>query len=156
MKHLLLIIFFQPLLSNAQPYALLHRHLLHPVEVTAQLESDKIAGHYFPIQVKDLEDMMKMVSQYIDSIDQNKNGVVETEIKLGYSRLFIRRSGVKKMGCSVFLFTRAKDHGFTFDLVQARDNKRRALQKMKTFLDYLRNNHFLVKEKIGALPFTAF
>ena len=151
MKYLFLLAFSLPLFTFAQPYALLHRQMMNPVEITDSLESGKIAGRYFPVQTTDLDAMIYTLDQFIDSLDGGKNFIVDKEIMLGGTRMLFHKRDKKDMGWSVLIFTRAKDHGFSLELVEPTDSKRRALQKMKTFLYYLRNNRFFVKEKNGGV-----
>jgi hypothetical protein len=147
MKYLFLLACCLPIFSFAQTYALLDRQMMQPVEVTDTLESGKIAWLYFPVNTTDLDLMIKTLDQFIEILDRSANSLLETEIQLGSSRMLIHKGNKHDMRLSILLFTRAKDHGFTMQLVQETDSKRRALQKMKTFLYYLRNNRFLVREK---------
>jgi hypothetical protein len=153
MKYLFLILLSLPFMAYAQSYALLHRQMLHPVSVTNQLESDSIPGHYFPVYTTDLDAMIHVLDQYIDSMDQREYTLFEKEVSFGHSRLLIHKLN-KKPGRSITLSTRAKDRGFVLELVHKNDSKRHALQKMKAFLYYLRNNRFLVQEKKGLVPAT--
>lgn len=156
MKYLLLLFFSLPLLTAAQPYALLHRQLLNPVEVTQQLEWSNIAPQYFPVHTTDLDAMIHVLNRYIDSLDEKQNKFTEKEIKIGHSRMLIRPGDKKGQGWSVLMFTRAKDYGYTFELANKTEGKKRALQKMKAFLYYLRNNRFLVHEKRDTVPGNSF
>lgn len=152
MKYLFLLCLSLPCFAYAQPYVLLDRQLKRPVEVTSQLESGKIAPLYFPIYSKDLDAMIKVVDQCIDLMDAHEMEAVEENFQLGNSRMVFKKDTDHKIsGYTVYLVTRAKDHGFSLELVNKEDSKLKGLRKMKWFLYYLRNNRNLVQDHQTAL-----
>lgn len=147
MKHFFLIFFLIPFIAQAQPYVLLDRGMKMPVELKSELEAQKIAPFYFPVHQQDLDAMIEAVDHYIKFFDRLQNPEINENIQLGNSRMRINyRNEKDAKGFCIYLTTRAKDCGFSLELVGKNDTRRRGLQKMKAFLYYLRNNRFLVNE----------
>ena len=148
MKYMLVFLFLLPIAAKTQPYVLLDRQFKMPVELKYELESNKIAPFYFPVHQQDLDAMIEAVDYYIKYLDGKQNPLVNDELKLGHTRMVVKnKTEVNARGFSIHFTTRAKENGFSLELVHKNDTKRRGLQKMKAFLYYLRNNRFLVKEQ---------
>ena len=148
MKYFLVLLCILPFAAKAQPYVLLDRQLKMPVELKYELATNKIASFYFPVHQQDLDAMIEAVHYYINYLDGGKNPPINEELKLGHSRMVVKnKTELDARGFSIYLTTRAKDSGYSLELVHKNDTKRKGLQKMKAFLYYLRNNRFLVKEQ---------
>lgn len=123
-----------------------------PVEVRTELAAQQIAPFYFPVHTQDLDEMIKVVDQYIHHLDKTKNVDIKETIQFGNSRMVINNGQNNVIrSFTVYFTTRAKNSGFSLELVNKRDSRNRGLQKMKVFLDYLRNNRLLVNEQVATL-----
>lgn len=154
MKSLLFILIF-PVFCSAQQIVLLDRNFKEPMRIASAITKDDLLKGWFPIHIKDVDSVIKKVSwfqKYIDTGQQHEN---ESIVMNAGNSNFITQ--VEKQGHTnnyyVVLNTTTSDFGATMLLVKKRDGKKRALQKLNIFIDYVRNNMSILEEDLN-LVFT--
>lgn len=147
MKALIFSLLF-PIFCSAQQIVLLDRGFKEPMRVTNTITTGDLLKGWFPIHIKDVDSIVKKVAWFQKYINTGQRHENESIVMNVGNTNFI--SQVEKQGNSnnyyIVLNTTTGNYGATMLLVKKRDSKKRALQKLNIFIDYLRNNMSVLEE----------
>lgn len=139
-----------PCFAFTQPIALLDRAFKKPVTVTKALSTTQLSGRQFPIYTADLDTVIQVTEQLARYIDTGAVRPPDMQMLAAGHSLFAvttNQAGVYN-NYTVFLSTRSGNLGATLELVKHGYGNRKAVQQLRLFLDYLKNNrHIAAAEK---------
>ena len=142
MKLLLFFAMLLPAVLAAQKIALIDRGFKRPIQYTDSVTTEHLFQDYFPIHVEDLRTVIKTADRYISSIDAGgAQSKMEDDVPAGKSRFIHIGSVMRKYTLHhIVLSTRTSDLTTSMKLVQFEDSRKRAVQKLLIFNDYVKNN----------------
>lgn len=149
MPLLLLLLLATTTAAIAQPIVLLDKDLKEPLTIVTP-SNESVGYDYFPIYKSDIDSIMKVTEWFIQALEESHPVPTINTIKnVGASRFFAI-SGLfeRSPGFKLNLVTRCGQTGYCMELVDQKDGRKKRLQKLRAFLDYLRNNRFLVEAPI--------
>ena len=142
MKLLLFFAMLLPVTMAAQRIALIDRGFKRPLQFTDSATTEHLVQGYFPVHVEDLGYVLKTTDWFISSIDEGwTHAKVGDHVPSGrstflYTEGMVRRTPLHK----IILNTRTSAFSTSLKLVQFDDSRKRAIQKLLIFSDYIRNN----------------
>ena len=144
-----LFIFLLLAISSAaytQQIVLLDKELREPISISTPAE-ETVGFHYFPIYQSDIDTIMKVTEWFIHALEESRTIPVINETKNAGASRFLANTGVfeKTPGFRLNLVTRCGQSGYCMELIKPKDGHKKRLQKLRAFLDYLRNNQFLLE-----------
>lgn len=142
MKALLLLLMLFPAVLTAQQIALIDRNFKRPLEFTDSATMEHLFDGYFPVYVRDLNLVLQKATWIFKYIDTGKpNTDVSSDIPAGNSRFFYQAVNLPKITRQqLVLSTQTNSLGSSIKLIHPADPKKRALQKLNVFMDYVKNN----------------
>ena len=147
MKTLLLILFFSPLFCTAQKLLLIDRNFYHPVVMADSISLGQALKGLVPVYFKDL----RAVSQGMQwLIKQMTNAGIEMEesftLKMGNSNCIITTEKNRRVDKYSIVLNTEMNNLKTSIVLASGETKKRAMQRVAIFMDYLRNNSSLLIE----------
>lgn len=141
MKTFLLSLFLAPFFTKAQKLYLIDRAFQRPLLVSDTVSLNEVSKGLMPIHVKDIDALLKGIAWLTDNIDNGKFKKDEVkDMHAGYTRFITRIERTGSMNkYNVVLNTKVGNIN-TSMVVVARENSKRALQRLYILADYLRNN----------------
>lgn len=141
MKPLLLLLLL-PLIATAQKIALVDRGFKKPLRFTDSATMDHLFDQFFPVYVRDADAIIKNVEWLIARIDSSSKQLsIDQEIIVGNSKFIYAISGMQHNARhQLVLTTRTSSLTTSVKLFEFNDSRKRAIQRLLIFSDYLRNN----------------
>lgn len=132
--------------AYTQPIVLLDKALKEPLSVSTPA-AETVDFHFFPIYQSDIDSVMKVTEWFIQALEESRTIPIINETKNAGASRFLANTGLfeKIPGFRLNLVTRCGQSGYCMELVGPKDGHKKRLQKLRAFLDYLRNNQFLVE-----------
>lgn len=149
MKAVFLLLLSLPFYAGAQQLVLIDKQLKNPITVVQQVNGERLNGRLFPVYGTDLDSIMLVTNWFIQQLDDSRLAPSESTIKtVGQSRFIAQASSNGNVQYyTIQLITRTGNEGYVFELINNKDGHKKRVQKLRTFLDYLRNNQLLLAEK---------
>lgn len=145
MKTLIFLLSFLPVTTIAQDMLLLDRNFRSPVEVVNADTDSNVEGQLFPLYNADLDSIITFTQELITQFDISRNVPSESYIKQFGHSYFIAQASQNGTLTQYYirLITRSGNTNYAIRLIDKEDGQKRRVQKLKVFLDYLRNNRVL-------------
>jgi hypothetical protein len=142
MKPLLLFLMLLPLVATAQKIALIDRGFKKPVQFTDSATMDHMFENFFPVYVRDIGAILKKTEWLIAQIDTgSKQPSIDNEISVGNSTFVYASSGMQNNARhQLVLATRTSGLSTSVKLFEFNDSRKRSIQRLLIFSDYVRNN----------------
>ena len=150
MKTSLFILLIVAKTAVAQEIVLLDRSFRKPIAVTQNVTAAQLQDRKFPIYVTDLDSVIKIIENLANHINTGAVHEGGTQmLAVGHSQFSITTYNKQNYNnYSIHFSTQSGDLGASVKLVKQEDNTRKAVQRLRIFLDYLKNNqHILEQEK---------
>ena len=149
MKTFLFIFFLLPLVSKAQKIALLDRNFYHSINIADSITMEQAAKGILPVYHRDLQAIIQGMQWLIQYITAPKINKEESFIlKMGNSKCIVKTESYRHINnYNIVLNTEANNIKTSIVLASSEPNKR-AAQRVAVFMDYLRNNSWLIKEQL--------
>lgn len=132
-------------IANAQPLVVLDKEWKEPLTLTEH-KGQPLDWQHFPVYQADIDAVIGWTKWFIEALEEGRQMTAINEIKEAGASRFIgfTNSYRKNPGFQLNLVTRCGNLGYSMALVETSDGRKKGLQKLRAFLDYLRNNRFLV------------
>jgi hypothetical protein len=142
MKLLLIFALLLPVTLMAQKIALLDRGFKRPILFTDSATMEHMVQNYFPVHVGDLRSILKTTDWLIATIDDGKTQTkIDNSFPAGQSTFICSESTMRKYSVlNIVLSTRTPGFSTSLKLVRFDDSRKRAIQKLLIFTDYIKNN----------------
>lgn len=142
MKFLFFLAMLLPAALAAQKIALIDRGFKRPVLYTDSVTTEHLFQDYFPIHAEDLRTVIKTADKYIAAIDAGgAQSKMEDDIPAGRSKFVYTGSVTRRYTLHhIVLSTCTNDLTTSLKLVRFDDSRKRAIQKLLIFTDYVKNN----------------
>jgi len=145
MPLLLLLLLAAATGAQAQNLVLLDKEWREPLSL-ATAESNPVDHHLFPVYQSDIDSVIELTEWYIHALEDSRHTPNINHIKSAGASKFVASTNLagNKTTFQLNLVTRCGQSGYSMPLVDGSDGPKKRLQKLRAFLDYLRNNQFLV------------
>ncbi|MCU7551321.1 hypothetical protein OCK74_19520 [Chitinophagaceae bacterium LB-8] len=142
MKLLLLFVLFLPVSMVAQKIALIDRGFKRPILFTDSATTEDIINDYFPVHIEDLKSVLKTTDWFISAIDAGGTQIKDvSNVPAGKSTFYYSESVARKYAFhNIVLSTSTSGFSTSLKLVRFDDSRKRAIQKLLIFTDYIKNN----------------
>lgn len=146
MPYLLLLLLATSTAAFSQSIVLLVKEFKEPLSFSDPSD-ETVDLHFFPIYQSDIDSVMKVTEWFIQALEESRTVPVINATKNAGASRFLANTGTfeKVPGFQLNLTTRCGQSGYCMQLVGPKDGHKKRLQKLRAFLDYLRNNQFLVE-----------
>lgn len=142
MKRLLLIVLLLPVGLVAQRIALIDRGFKRPILFIDSATTEDVLNDYFPVHIEDMRSILKTTDWFISSIDAGGAPIKDvSDVPAGKSTFFYSELALRKYVLhNIVLSTSTSGFSTSLKLVRFDDSRKRAIQKLLIFTDYIKNN----------------
>lgn len=148
MKTFLLVLFFSPLVSKGQKFALIDRNFYQPINLVDTFTMEQASKGQLSIYYKDIRSILEGMQWLVNYLNAPKiNPVRSFVLKMGNSNCFV--TARKNAGINSYhvVFNTEINNIKTSIILAANESTKRAIQRVTIFMDYLGNNASMVARK---------
>jgi hypothetical protein len=133
---------FIPVNLAAQKIALIDRGFKRPIQFADSTTMEHLVEGFFPVYVEDLRTVLQKIDLLISYVHEGSiKEKIGDKVPAGKSVFICSSSGTQKhIFHNIVLSTRTSAFSTSLKLVHFTDSRKRALQKLLIFIDYVKNN----------------